>query len=266
MTETKVGLRGAIGATFSSIFKQRLNLPTEEELLEKEYFSRENTVIAVRFLLTLIMVTLISQQVSKKIIVRPILDHVRGNDVSQVFINAEMKEEAFNELRVYEQSLRFDGLLDDSLALSDEEKEAKLEDKAIELNTEYREESQNALGNRFADLIAVAVCFLMVQIYRDEMDAVREFWYTLLTTMSDSAKAFVLILSTDIFVGFHSAHGWEVALEWLAHHLGIASNHALAFLFIATVPVILDTIIKYGIFQSDSLSSSTVASFKEMNH
>ena len=266
MTETKVGLKGAISATFGSFFKQRFNLPTEEELIENEYNSRENTVTAVRFLLTLIIVTLIAQQVSKKIIVRPIIDHVRGDGISQVFINSEMKEEAFNELRFFEQSLRFDGLLDDNLALSEEEKEAKLQDKANELNEEFLEESRNALSNRFADLIAVGVCFLIIHSYREEMDALREFRDNLITTLSDSAKAFVLILSTDIFVGFHSAHGWEVALEWVAHHLGIASNHALAFLFIATVPVILDTIIKYGIFQSDQLSSSTVASFKEMNH
>ncbi|MDJ0708545.1 MAG: hypothetical protein QNJ46_35205 [Leptolyngbyaceae cyanobacterium MO_188.B28] len=266
MTETKVGLRGAIGATFSNIFKQRLNLPSEEDLIEEEYETRDNTLIAVRFLLTLVMVTLVSQQVSKKIIVRPIIDHLRGNDISEIFINAEMKEEAFNELRFYEQSLRFDGLLDDDLVLSQEEKEAKLALKAAELSEEYREESQNALGNRFADLIAVAICFLMTKIYGDEMYAVSQLWRTLLRTMSDSAKAFVLILSTDIFVGFHSAHGWEVALDWLAHHLGVAADHALIFLFIATVPVILDTIIKYGIFQSDQLSSSTVASFKEMNH
>ncbi|MCG8361840.1 MAG: hypothetical protein MJA27_00745 [Pseudanabaenales cyanobacterium] len=266
MRETKVGLRGAIGDSLSSFFKQTLNLKTEEDLLESEYDSRANTIIAVRFVLTLLIVTLITQQVSKKIIVRPIVEHVWGDGISQVFLNSEMKEEAFNELRFFEQSLRFEGLLDDNLALSEEEKETQLEHKASELNEEYLEESKNALSNRFADLIAVVVSFLIIHSYREEMDALRQFWHDLLDTLSDSAKAFVLILSTDIFVGFHSAHGWEVLLEWVAHHLGLAANHALVFIFIATVPVILDTIIKYGIFQSDQLSSSTVASFKEMNH
>jgi hypothetical protein len=27
--------------------------------------------------------------------------------------------------------------------------------------------------------------------------------------LSDSAKAFIIILFTDMFVGFHSPHGWE---------------------------------------------------------
>jgi hypothetical protein len=89
---------------------------------------------------------------------------------------------------------------------------------------------------------------------------------TLVYGLSDSAKAFIIILSTDIFVGFHSPHGWEVLLEGLANHLGVAANHSMISLFIATVPVVGDTILKYWIFQSLSkMSASTVATLKEMD-
>ena len=266
MSETNVGLKGAIGATFSSFFKQKPSFATEEELLEVQTVSRETTVIAVRFLLLLLIVTLTVQQVSKKLLVRPIIDHVMGSGVSQVFLNPEMKEEAINELRFFEQGLRFEALLDSDLALSEEEKAEKVNHKAAEIATEFLERSRDAVSNRFADLIAVGTCAFIFLSRREEKDAVKLLYSGLLVTLSDSAKAFVLILGTDIFVGFHSAHGWEVLLDFVAHHLGIAANHALIFLFIATVPVILDTIIKYGIFQSNQISPSTVAAFKEMNH
>ena len=266
MREIKFGLKGAIGETFASFFQEKLTLPTEEDLLERQYNARANTVVAVRFLSMLLIVTLITQQVSKKLIVRPIVDHIRVGGVSQIFLNAEMKQEAIHELRFYEKSLRFEALLDSDLALSAEEKQVKVNNKALEIAEDCLKQSRDALSNRFADLIALGTFLFIFFTHRDEKDALRLLYYDLLETLSDSAKAFILILSTDIFVGFHSAHGWEVLLDWLAHHLGVAANHALIFLFIATVPVILDTIIKYGIFQSPRLSPTTVAAFKEMNH
>ena len=84
--------------------------------------------------------------------------------------------------------------------------------------------------------------------------------------LSDSAKAFIIILFTDIFVGFHSPHGWEVLLEGLSSHLGIAANRNFIFLFIATFPVILDTVFKYWIFRYlNRISPSAVATYKNMN-
>jgi hypothetical protein len=67
-------------------------------------------------------------------------------------------------------------------------------------------------------------------------------------------------------VGFHSPHGWEVILEGIANHLGLPANKSLIFLFIATFPVVLDTIFKYWIFRYlNRISPSAVATLKNMN-
>ena len=72
--------------------------------------------------------------------------------------------------------------------------------------------------------------------------------------------------STDIFVGFHSTHGWEVVLENGLRHFGLPENHDLIFLFIATFPVVLDTVFKYWIFRYlNQVSPSAVATYHEMN-
>ncbi|MBC7516641.1 MAG: proton extrusion protein PcxA, partial [Alkalinema sp. FL-bin-369] len=77
---------------------------------------------------------------------------------------------------------------------------------------------------------------------------------------------FIIILFTDIFVGFHSPHGWEVLLEGVAQHFGLDANRSYISLFIATFPVILDTIFKYWIFRYlNRISPSAVATYKEMN-
>lgn len=268
----------------------------EEEVLRKFRTSRAKTKIAVRFLLTLVMVPLLTQQLSKHLIVRPIVDRVSGEEAAQVFLNSEMKEEALEELRIYEETLKFDALIHVSPSLGEEAKpeksvepaEAKLEksaaepeetieqtaaereklvqEKAIEIAEQFRGKSKDAVSNVFADVIATGAFVLILLMSRTQIAVLKLFMDNLLLGLSDSAKAFILILLTDIFVGFHSPHGWEVLLEGMANHLGVAANASMISLFIATVPVIMDTVFKYWIFRYMSrMSPSTVATYRGMN-
>ena len=67
-------------------------------------------------------------------------------------------------------------------------------------------------------------------------------------------------------MGYHSPHGWEIILENVAKHFGIAESRDFNFLFIATFPVILDTVLKYWIFRYlNRISPSAVATYRNMN-
>ena len=99
-----------------------------------------------------------------------------------------------------------------------------------------------------------------------EIEILKRFMDEVVYGLSDSAKAFIIILLTDTFVGFHSPHGWEVLLEGVARHFGLEANRDFIFLFIATFPVILDTIFKYWIFRYlNRISPSAVATYRNMN-
>jgi hypothetical protein len=99
-----------------------------------------------------------------------------------------------------------------------------------------------------------------------ELGVLKSFLDETVYGLSDSAKAFIIILFTDMFVGFHSPHGWEVLLEGVARHFGLPANRDFIFLFIATFPVILDTIFKYWIFRYlNRISPSAVATYRNMN-
>jgi hypothetical protein len=101
---------------------------------------------------------------------------------------------------------------------------------------------------------------------RREIEILKSFIDELVYGLSDSAKAFIIILFTDVFVGFHSSHGWEVLLEGISKHFGIAPSRDFIFIFIATFPVILDTIFKYWIFRYlNRVSPSAVATYHNMN-
>jgi hypothetical protein len=106
----------------------------------------------------------------------------------------------------------------------------------------------------------------LLLISKPSIAVLKEFFDHVVYGLSDSAKAFIIILFTDVFVGFHSPHGWEVILEGISRHWGLPANRDFIFLFIATFPVILDTIFKYWIFRYlNRISPSAVATYHNMN-
>jgi surface polysaccharide O-acyltransferase-like enzyme len=73
---------------------------------------------------------------------------------------------------------------------------------------------------------------------------------------------FLLLLGTDLLVGF-SPRGWELFLEFALNRFGFNEN--FIFLFVATFPVLLDTVFKYWIFRYlNKISPSTVATYHAM--
>jgi hypothetical protein len=253
----------SIGRTINKI-KDDLSPEAEEKHLQTFHISQKRTRIAAKFLAMIIIVPLLTQIVSKQILVNPILKRVNG-DKSQIFLNVEMKEDALRELKKYEEKLNFENLIYKTPHLSPEVIEEKVKDKAIDITNKFRLKSSSAISNIFADLISLIAFSIVVLVSKKEIIILKFFIDDVIYGLSDSAKAFLIILFTDIFVGFHSPHGWEVILDISAAHFGIPASKSYISLFIATFPVILDTIIKYWIFSYLSKwSPSALATLKDM--
>ncbi|MEH1847487.1 MAG: proton extrusion protein PcxA [Nostoc sp.] len=255
----------SIGETVNRI-KANLTPQAEEEFMRNYRISRNRTKTALRFLLTLIIVPLLTYILSKQFLVIPILERIRGDNQIQVFINSDMEKEAIHELHNFEQALRLEHLLNQAPSLSSEVVHEKIKDKAMEIAEEFNVKSNSALSNVFADLISLISFSIIIAFSKREIVMFKSFMDTIVYGLSDSAKAFLIILVTDIFVGFHSPDGWEVILEGFGEHLGLPANRNVIFFFIATFPVILNTIFKYWIFRYLSrLSPSALATLKEMD-
>jgi hypothetical protein len=177
-----------------------------------------------------------------------------------------MEKEAIHELHNYQQSLIFEYLLNQAPPISSEVIKENIKNKAIEIAEEFHIKNNSAISNVFADLISLISFSIIVIISKKEIVILKAFIDNIVYGLSDSAKAFLIILFTDIFVGFHSPEGWEVILKGLAEHLGLPADRTIVFFFIATFPVILNTIFKYWIFRYLSrLSPSALATLKEMD-
>ncbi len=251
--------------TLNRITKE-LDPEAEKEVVKNFRNSKVKTVISLRFILLLILVPLLTNQLSKNFIVGPAVDYFRAEENAPFFLNINLEEEAFQELERFEQHLKFERLIGRVPSLSLEETEKKIAEKAVELAEEYGSESSGAIKNIFADLISCIAFAAIILTNKKEIEILKSFMDDVIYGLSDSAKAFVIILFTDVFVGFHSPHGWEVILEGVSRHLGLPENRQFIFLFIATFPVILDTVFKYWIFRYLNRSSpSAVATYKNMN-
>lgn len=255
----------SITKTFEK-FKKELDPNSESEIIEEFRVSRYQTAASIKYLLLLLIVPVIVNQVSKGVIFSPFIDYFWNEKRLDIFLNASQEERAFSELQRFEEKIHFEILIGQLPPLSQESIDREIKNKAVELAQYYSQESINAIKNLLSDLLGfIAFSYLILKGGR-QISVLRSFLNELVYGLSDTAKAFLIILFTDIFVGFHSTHGWEVLLENGLRHFGLPENRDFIFLFIASFPVILDTVFKYWIFRYlNQVSPSAVATYRNMN-
>lgn len=227
---------------------------------------RDSTLVSLRVLLLLILVPVLVQQSSRMFLVSPLVDRYAPDSAFLSYPKPALEERAVEKLRVFQAEIEFDALLKGEPLPTREELQQQLAERAQSLKDQADEESTEAIKNVIADVFAlfgfVAVCL----ICKRDLQVLRGFIDEMIYGLSDSAKAFAIILFTDIFVGFHSPEGWTVLLDGVAHHIGVPARENFIMLFIATFPVVLATIFKYWIFRYlNRVSPSSVATLRNMN-
>nr|UXE34164.1 chloroplast envelope membrane protein [Chrysosplenium pilosum] len=114
------------------------------------------------------------------------------------------------------------------------------------------------------------ICFLILSGYsilgNEELVILNSWVQEFLYNLSDTIKAFSILLLTDLCIGFHSPHGWELMLGSVYKDFGFAHNDQIISGLVSTFPVILDTIFKYWIFRYlNRVSPSLVVIYHSMN-
>jgi hypothetical protein len=246
--------------------RRQLDPEAEADALAGFRRRRDSTLVSLRILLLLILVPLLVQQISRTYVMGPLVDHYAPVSAFISYPKPHLEEKAVEKLRVFKAEMEFAALLDGKPLPSPEELQLQLADRARELKQEADGESTEAIKNVLADIAAFAAFVLVCILGKRDIQVLRGFIDELVYGLSDSAKAFAIILFTDIFVGFHSPEGWTVLLDGVANHLGLPARENFIMLFIATFPVVLATIFKYWIFRYlNRVSPSSVATLRNMD-
>nr|YP_010565412.1 chloroplast envelope membrane protein [Duhaldea cappa]YP_010600090.1 chloroplast envelope membrane protein [Blumea aromatica]UZA66350.1 chloroplast envelope membrane protein [Duhaldea cappa]WAL05591.1 chloroplast envelope membrane protein [Blumea aromatica] len=114
------------------------------------------------------------------------------------------------------------------------------------------------------------ICFIILSGYsilgNKELVILNSWTQEFLYNLSDTIKAFSLLLLTDLCIGFHSPHGWELMIGFVYKDFGFVHNDQIISGLVSTFPVILDTILKYWIFRYlNRVSPSLVVIYHSMN-
>jgi hypothetical protein len=226
--------------------RRQLDPQAEANLLEGFRRRRDATLVSLRILLLLVLVPLLMQQLSRSLLVSPLVDRLAPDTPFLTYPRPALEEAAVEKLRVYKEEVEFDALLRGRPVPEPEEMHTLLTERARLLKEEADQSSSEAVKNVLSDVVGLLGFVLMCLLGRREIQVL---------------KAFL-----DEIVGFHSPEGWTVLLNGLAGHLGLPAQENFIMLFIATFPVVLATIFKYWIFRYlNRVSPSSVATLRNMN-
>ncbi len=134
--------------------------------------------------------------------------------------------------------------------------------KTIELAQRYNDQSVEAVTNLFGDIVSLATLFYLLYVLEIQINITQSFLLEVFFGLDDSKKSLLILLITDLLVGYHSSNLWELFFELFFNHYGLPESQTGIFLLVATLPVLLDVLFKYLIFRHLNRSSpATVATY-----
>jgi hypothetical protein len=249
-------------------FRRQL-FPGVEELVIKEFrISRNQLVVSIKSLVLLMIIPIFFNFFGKQYLLEPSIEYFWNTRQTSVFLNSSQEKRALTQLNNFEEKLYFESLIlpeEETYGASNVFIEQKMQQKYLDLADQFNEESIDGLSNLLMDFLTLFLLCFLFKILESEISILISFLTEFFYSFGDTTKSFLVIFITDLLVGFHSPHGWEVFLAFIMNHFGFSENEDFSFLFVATFPVFLDTLMKYWIFRYlNRLSPSTVATYHTM--
>ncbi|KAI3929146.1 hypothetical protein MKX01_006382 [Papaver californicum] len=109
--------------------------------------------------------------------------------------------EMVKALKIERSSFRLEVEIGKSPPLSDDEIWLELRPKALELRDKWRLENRRALANIWSDMVFGVALFILLYFNQSKVALLKFTGYKLINNISDTGKALLIILITDIFLG-----------------------------------------------------------------
>ncbi|XP_057768102.1 chloroplast envelope membrane protein [Salvia miltiorrhiza] len=240
----------------------------DDDILYEDRVFRYASFNSAKFLAVLVIVPWAVDFVVHDYILMPFLDRYveKVPLAAQVLdVRRNQKLEMVKALKLEKARYRLEVEIGKSPPLSDQELYLELRHKALELRDEWRLENRKAFANIWSDMLFGISVFVLLYFNQNQVALLKFTGYKLLNNISDTGKAFLIILITDIFLGYHSESGWQTLLEVLTEHFGLEVDPAAITIFVCLIPVILDACVKLWMFKFLPRLSPKVANiFQEM--
>ncbi|KAJ1299170.1 hypothetical protein BS78_01G511500 [Paspalum vaginatum] len=233
------------------VFRGSIDEDYDDMLFEDRVFMYASTNSA-KFLALLILVPWVMDFLVHDYVMMPFLERY----VQKVPLAAELldvrrsqKLQMVKDLKIEKARYRLEVEIGKSPPLSDEEVWSELHEKALELRDDWRIENRKAFANIWSDIVYGIVLFLLICFNQSKVAMLKFTGYKLLNNISDSGKAFLIILVSDILLGYHSESGWHTMVEVILEHYGLEADQAAVTFFVCLVPVAFDVFIKFWVYK-----------------
>nr|YP_009548677.1 chloroplast envelope membrane protein [Gastoniella chaerophylla]AYW15652.1 chloroplast envelope membrane protein [Gastoniella chaerophylla] len=184
----------------------------------------------------------------------------------QVFLNSLQEEKALTQLRETEALLWLDDVIGNFVDMQLQNFDIDGRDRTARLATMYNELTIALLLQLATNAISIVILLLFLLSGRKRLAVSNSWVQEPFYSLNDTMKAFFILLLTDLCIGFHSPHGWEIIIGSFFEQFGMIPNKYVIPRFVSTFPVILDTVFKYWIFRHlNRTSPSIVATYHTMS-
>ncbi|KAF2585007.1 hypothetical protein F2Q70_00034170 [Brassica cretica] len=240
----------------------------EEDILYEDRVFRYASSKSAKFLAVLILIPWALDFLAHDYVLMPFLDrYVKTVPLAAqtLDVRRSQKLEMVKELNREKARYRLEVEIGKTPPLSDGDLWWELRGKALELREEWRLENRKAFANIWSDMVFGISLFVLLYANQGRVALLKFTGYKIINNISDTGKAFLIILITDIFLGYHSESGWETLLEIIMEHYGLEVEQSTITIFICLVPVVIDACVKLWLFKFLPRLSPRVSNiFQEM--
>nr|YP_009722112.1 chloroplast envelope membrane protein [Araucaria bidwillii]ATL59063.1 chloroplast envelope membrane protein [Araucaria bidwillii] len=189
-----------------------------------------------------------------------------NTDQSQKIFDFLQEENALGRFEKIEELFLLEKMVEDSLETGSQDLRIEMKKKMIQLVKMYNQDCIQIISHLLTNLIGSAILSAYLILGKNKLAILNSWMQEFFYSLSDTIKAFTILLVTDLCIGFHSPHGWELMIDLIFENYGFSHNERIISGLVSTFPVILDTILKYWIFRRfNRTSPSLVVIYHSMN-
>nr|YP_010937055.1 chloroplast envelope membrane protein [Pseudochirita guangxiensis]WKW93997.1 chloroplast envelope membrane protein [Pseudochirita guangxiensis] len=189
-----------------------------------------------------------------------------NTDQSEIFFNDIQEKRILEKFIELEEILFLDELIKEYSEIHLQKLPIGIHKETIQLIKIHNEDRIHMILHFSTNIICFAILSGYSILGNEELVIFNSWAQEFLYNVSDTVKAFSILLLTDLCIGFHSPHGWELMIGSVYKDFGFVHNDQIISGLVSTFPVILDTILKYWIFRYlNRVSPSLVVIYHSMN-
>lgn len=251
-----------------SRFKAELVNQSNSSVLREFGLAKYQALASLQYIGCLIIIPSVVSILSQKYFLEPWINQWWNNNQYQIFVASSQEEKALEELKEIEELFWLEGIVDNSLFGTQQDNlyNDGIYRKTIELVRNRNDNSIKTISHLLTDILYFVTLSVLFIMGKERLGILNSWAQELFYSLSDTMKAFFILLLTDLCIGFHSPHGWELVISCCLEHFGFIHDQRVISCFVSTFPVILDTVLKYLIFRHlNRISPSIVATYHTMN-